>query len=134
MTDLESRIVRAGDKYHQLVAGLPRASVTSYGRERISRIQRRVARHYHELAPSSVSSTYQQALEKSDAFSERDGAVLDQSKIMDQCILAGEAYANLFGQLQSLDCDDAFVSELNQLFEENGVAYDSVVGFEILDQ
>ena len=45
MTELERRIISAGDHYNRLMASVPLTTVSLYRRERISRIQRRIAHH-----------------------------------------------------------------------------------------
>lgn len=133
MTELERRIVSAGDHYNRLMASVPRATVSLYRRERISRIQRRIARHHLLLRPRQLSAETLLAHAQPDMYVELDKLPLDAEAVIDQCIAFGEVYADLFEQLVPEGVSAHFNAELDRVVEENDAAFNQIVGFETFD-
>ena len=110
MTELEKRILDAADLYNSLMRTVPREEVTHYVRERISRIQRDIARHWLLLKPHPISDDAKMSLAAPNEFTEFDALPLDEKLLTSRCIKAGDACVALFEQLSatSLAFDNAF--------------------------
>ena len=130
MTELERSIVDAGSLYNELMRHVSRDEVSTVARERISRIQRRIARHYNHLVPGTISADYQMALNTTEP-TDLDAKPLDPTKLIDRCIHTGNTYAALFEELPSISADLA--EKLGPLFADNATAFESIVGFETYD-
>ena len=115
------------------MASVPRTTVSLYRRERISRIQRRIARHHLILKPRHLSADALLAHAQPDRYVELDKLPLDAEAVVDQCIAFGEVYADLFEQLGTDAVSAHFDAEPDRVVEENNAAFGQIVGFETFD-
>jgi len=124
-----TRVLDAYRAYNSLMTRVNKQDVSQYERERICRVQRRVARTWERLDPSPNSSdVYTQAMEQSPSMTEYDHVPLDNS-MLSNTIRAGETFVDLLSSLKPEHLDTDFKVRMGNCFQENGEAFDNVVGF-----
>ena len=128
--DDTKKLFRFGFRYNELLSQVNREDVSDYERERITRIQRRVAKHWRTLFPEGLKKTARQAFTEPDAMTEYDSVPLDGSTLS-VAIQTGETWAAAFERTTVADLVKPEARRLLDLFfERNAEALDAIVGFE----